>query len=51
MLENINLKRKLAREDYKLLLPSLQQRLYTLEKACWDDGVPTVLVLDRKSVV
>ena len=46
MLENVNLKRKLAREDYKLLLPSLQQRLYTLEKACWDHGVPTMLIFE-----
>src|ERR1035441_10866324 len=35
MLENINLKKKLSREDYRLALPGLQQRLYDLEKACW----------------
>jgi hypothetical protein len=34
MLENINLGRKLSREEYKSVLPALQQRLYDLEKAC-----------------
>lgn len=46
MLENINLKKKLAREEYKRLLPGLQARLYDLEKACWDHGVPTVIVFE-----
>ncbi len=46
MLENINLKRKLSREDYKLALPGLQQRLYDLEKACWEHGIPTVIVFE-----
>ena len=46
MLENINLKRKLSREDYKQALPVLQQRLYDLEKACWDHGVPTIIVFE-----
>jgi polyphosphate kinase 2 (PPK2 family) len=46
MLENINLKKKLPREEFKRLLPALQGRLYDLEKACWDQGVPTVIVLE-----
>jgi polyphosphate kinase 2 (PPK2 family) len=46
MLENINLKRKLSREEYKLVLPALQQRLYDLEKACWDHGVPTIIMFE-----
>ena len=46
MLENINLKKKLSREDYKLALPGLQQRLYDLEKACWEYGIPTVIVFE-----
>lgn len=46
MLENINLKKKLSREEYKLALPNLQQRLYDLEKACWDHGIPTVIVFE-----
>ena len=46
MLENINLKRKLSREEYKQALPAEQHRLYDLEKACWDHGVPTVIVFE-----
>jgi hypothetical protein len=33
MLENINLKKSLSREDYKLALPVLQQRLYDLRNS------------------
>jgi len=46
MLENINLKKKLSREEYKRALPGWQQRLYDLEKACWDHGVSTVIVFE-----
>lgn len=46
MLENINLKRKLSREEYKKVLPNLQRRLYDLEKACWDQGVPSIIVFE-----
>jgi polyphosphate kinase 2 (PPK2 family) len=46
MLENINLKRTLSREEYKLALPSIQQRLYDLEKACWDHTIATVIVFE-----
>jgi polyphosphate kinase 2 (PPK2 family) len=46
MLENINLKKKLARDDFKRLLPDLQVRLYDLEKACWDNGVPSVVIFE-----
>ena len=46
MLENINLKKKLSRKEYKRVLPALQARLYDLEKACWDGGVPTIIVFE-----
>jgi polyphosphate kinase 2 (PPK2 family) len=47
MLENINLKKKkLSREDYKSALPGLQRRLYDLEKACWDQGVSTAVIIE-----
>src|ERR1035437_10241962 len=46
MLENINLKKKLSREDYRLALPGLQQRLYDLEKAGWEHGIPSVIVFE-----
>jgi len=46
MLENINLGRKLPREEYKSALPALQERLYDLEKACWDQNVPTIIAFE-----
>ena len=46
MLDNINLKKKLSREEYKRVLPALQKRLYDLEKACWDNGVPSIVVFE-----
>ncbi len=46
MLENVNLKRSLSREEYKRALPGLQRRLYELEKACWDTGRPSIIVFE-----
>ena len=46
MLEKINLKKKLSREEFKKVLPGLQTRLYDLEKACWDNGVPSIVVFE-----
>jgi polyphosphate kinase 2 (PPK2 family) len=46
MLENINLKKKLSREASKRMLPPLQLRLNDLEKACWDQHVPTMIVFE-----
>ncbi len=46
MLEKVNLKLKLAREEYKQALPALQQRLYDLEKACWDEKVPSIILFE-----
>lgn len=46
MLQNVNLEKKLPREDYNKLLPALQRRLFELEKACWDHGVSSILVFE-----
>jgi AMP-polyphosphate phosphotransferase len=46
MLENVNLKRHLPREEFSQILPALQRRLYDLEKACWDHKVPSIIVLE-----
>lgn len=46
MLENVNLDRKLSKEDYERLLPRLQRRLYDLEKACWDQKVSSVIIFE-----
>jgi polyphosphate kinase 2 (PPK2 family) len=46
MLENINLDKKISREEYKRIEPALQERLYQLEKACWDQGIPSLIVFE-----
>lgn len=46
MLENVNLDRKISKEEYERLLPSLQRRLYDLEKACWDNKVASMVVFE-----
>jgi polyphosphate kinase 2 (PPK2 family) len=46
MLENLNLKRKLSREECSRLLPLLQRRLYDLEKACWDQKIASIVVFE-----
>ena len=46
MLENVNLKRKLSREEYNRDLPLLQRRLYDLEKACWDHKISSMIAFE-----
>ena len=46
MLEQVNLKLKVSRKQYKKVLPDLQRRLYDLEKACWDEGVPSIVIFE-----
>src|SRR5579872_1795682 len=46
MLDNINLKKKLSREEFKRVLPMLQKRVYDLEKASWDHGAATIVVFE-----
>ncbi len=46
MLEKVNLNRSLSREEYKREMPALQRRLYDLEKACWDQEVPSILLCE-----
>jgi polyphosphate kinase 2 (PPK2 family) len=46
MLEKVNLGLTLSKEEYRSVLPGLQQRLYDLEKACWDQNVASILVFE-----
>ncbi len=46
MLENINLEKKLSRAEYKRVMPGRQHRLYDLEKACWDHGIPSIILFE-----
>ena len=46
MLEQVNLKLKLPHKQYKQVLPGLERRLYDLEKACWDQKIPSIVVFE-----
>ncbi|MBN1963151.1 MAG: hypothetical protein JW910_00790 [Anaerolineae bacterium] len=44
MLEKVDLSRKLSKKAYRSQRPRLRRRLYDLQKACWDHGIPTAIV-------
>ena len=46
MLEKVDLSKKLSKKEYKAHLPHLRERLYDLEKACWDANIPSVIVFE-----
>jgi polyphosphate kinase 2 (PPK2 family) len=46
MLDKVNLDIKLSHEEYKRIVPVLQRRLNDLQKACWDNGVASILVFE-----
>ena len=46
MLEKIDLNKKLKKKDYKVRMPHLRGRLYDLQKACWDAGIPSVILFE-----
>jgi len=46
MLEKIDLDKKLSKKDYKTRMPHLRGRLYDLQKACWDAGVPSTILFE-----
>ena len=46
MLEQIDLTKTLSKEEYKKRLPYLHNRLYDLQKACWDGGIPSVILFE-----
>lgn len=46
MLEKVDLDQKLSKQEAKVRVRSLQERLYALEWACWRGGIPTALVFE-----
>ena len=49
MLEKVDLTRKLSKGEYKARLPYLsflRDRLYDLQKACWDASIPSVVLFE-----
>ncbi len=46
MLEKVDLKSKLSKVEYRQRFPFLRNRLYDLQKACWDAGIPSMIVFE-----
>jgi polyphosphate kinase 2 (PPK2 family) len=46
MLEKVDLSKRLTKKEYKAQLPRLRNRLYDLQKACWDANVPSVILFE-----
>jgi polyphosphate kinase 2 (PPK2 family) len=46
MLEKVDLSKRLTKKEYKAQLPHLRNRLYDLQKACWDANVPSVILFE-----
>ena len=46
MLEKVDLTKKLKKKTYKKQKKKLRRRLYDLQKACWDAGIPTLIIFE-----
>ncbi len=46
MLEKVDLTKKLDKKSYKKQKKKLRRRLYDLQKACWDAGIPTLIIFE-----
>jgi polyphosphate kinase 2 (PPK2 family) len=46
MLEKIDLTKKLPKKEYKVQMPVLRNRLYDLQKACWDAKIPSIILFE-----
>lgn len=46
MLETVDLSKKIDKPSYKALMPELRERLYMVQKASWDAGIPVVILFE-----
>ncbi len=46
MLEKVDLTLSLSKAEYKARMPLLQLRLLSLARACWKEGIPSMVVLE-----
>jgi polyphosphate kinase 2 (PPK2 family) len=46
MLEKVDLTKHLSKGEYKERWPHLRNRLYDLQKACWDAEIPSVILFE-----
>ena len=46
MLEKIDLNRRISKKEYKQIFPRLRMKLYALQKASWDAGIPVIILFE-----
>jgi polyphosphate kinase 2 (PPK2 family) len=46
MLEKIDLSQRIEKKEYKRIMPVLQNRLYLVQKASWDAGLPVIILFE-----
>ncbi len=46
MLEKLNLDQKISKQTYRRIAPLLTDRLYSLQKASWDEKIPVVILFE-----
>jgi len=46
MLDKIDLSKKVPKKEYKQRMPILRNRLYDLQKATWDAGIPVMILFE-----
>src|SRR5437868_3034362 len=46
MREKVDLDLKLSKQEYKAQLAAVQERLFDLQKACWEARIPSILVFE-----
>lgn len=46
MLEKIDLNKKISKKEYKKIFPRLRMKLYALQKASWDAGIPVIILFE-----
>jgi polyphosphate kinase 2 (PPK2 family) len=46
MLEKLDLNQKIDKKTYKRMMPALSNRLFNVEKASWDAGIPVIILFE-----
>jgi polyphosphate kinase 2 (PPK2 family) len=46
MFEAVDLSKKLAKSEYKKILPGLQYRLWGLQRSCWKENIPSIWIFE-----
>ena len=46
MLEKLDLNQKIDKKTYKRTMPALSNRLFNVEKASWDAGIPVIILFE-----